>query len=96
MTSYLGKIQDFIERLDQETLLTLKNISTTKTLKKGDYLLRQDEVCKKSYLIEKGIARNIILMMVKKLQLNCFLRMTWRFHLTVIACKNRAQNLFKP
>lgn len=57
MTSYLDKINDFIHRLDQETLALLHSISTVKTFKKGDYLLRQDEICKKSYLIEKGIAR---------------------------------------
>lgn len=57
MTSYLDKINDFIKQLDQETLAVLHSISTVKTFKKGDYLLRQDEICKKSYLIEKGIAR---------------------------------------
>lgn len=61
MHSYLEKINDFIARLDTETLGALKNISTEKFFKKGEYLLRQDEVCKKSYWIEKGIARKYYL-----------------------------------
>jgi CRP-like cAMP-binding protein len=61
MNAYLNKINDFVARLDTETLTALKSISTEKFLKKGDYLLRQDEVCKKSYWIAKGIARKYYL-----------------------------------
>ncbi len=61
MHSYLNKINDFIARLDKATLTALNEISAVKILKKGDFLLRQDEVCKKSYWIEKGVARKYYL-----------------------------------
>jgi CRP-like cAMP-binding protein len=58
---YLDKINSFIEQLDKEALTTLETISTRKTFKKGEFLLRQDEVCRFSYVIEKGIARKYYL-----------------------------------
>jgi CRP-like cAMP-binding protein len=61
MNSQFEKINDFITRLDTETLTALNTISVEKIFKKGDFLLRQDEVCKKSYWIEKGIARKFYL-----------------------------------
>jgi CRP-like cAMP-binding protein len=61
MNSQLDKITDFIKRLDPETLTALNDISVEKIYKKGDFLLRQDEVCKKSYWVEKGIARKYYL-----------------------------------
>jgi CRP-like cAMP-binding protein len=61
MDSYLEKINGFIARLDLETSTALKSISTDKEFKKGDYLLRQGDVCKKSYWIQKGIARKYYL-----------------------------------
>jgi CRP-like cAMP-binding protein len=61
MTSYLDKINNFINCLDKDTLTILDEISSIRKLKKGDYLLKQDEVCKKSYFIEKGIVRKFYL-----------------------------------
>jgi CRP-like cAMP-binding protein len=61
MNSHLDKISDFITRLDTETLTALNAISVEKMFKKGDFLLQQDEVCKKSYWIEKGVARKYYL-----------------------------------
>ncbi|URC12289.1 Crp/Fnr family transcriptional regulator [Flavobacterium sp. B183] len=61
MNSYLTKIDTFINSLDQETLAALNNISTTRSLKKGEFLLRQDEICSKSYFIEEGIVRKYYL-----------------------------------
>jgi CRP-like cAMP-binding protein len=61
MNSYLDKINDFITKLDTETLTALNSISVEKIFKKGDFLLRQDEICKKSFWIEKGIARKYYL-----------------------------------
>lgn len=61
MTSYLDKINNFIDQLDLDTVTTLKNISASKSFKKGDFILRQGEVCKKSFLLEKGIARKYYL-----------------------------------
>jgi CRP-like cAMP-binding protein len=61
MTSFLQKINNFVENLDSKTLKMLESISITKTYKKGDYLLQQDQICKNSYFIEKGIARKFYL-----------------------------------
>jgi CRP-like cAMP-binding protein len=56
-----NKIENFINNLDAETLSKLQDISIEKTFKKGEFLLRQDEVCKKSFWLEKGIARKYYL-----------------------------------
>ena len=61
MNSQLDKINDFVTILDTETLTALSQISVEKIFYKGDFLLRQDEVCKKSYWIVKGIARKYYL-----------------------------------
>jgi CRP-like cAMP-binding protein len=61
MNPHLEKTNGFITRLDTETLAALNAISVEKTFKKGDFLLRQNEVCRKSYWIEKGIARKYYL-----------------------------------
>jgi CRP-like cAMP-binding protein len=61
MKSYPKKIYNFIDNLDAETLLALQSITTEKQIKKGDYLLRQDEICKKSFWIEKSVARKYYL-----------------------------------
>lgn len=61
MNIQLDKINDFITKLDVETSTALNSISIEKNFKKGDFLLRQGEVCKKSYWIIKGIARKYYL-----------------------------------
>jgi CRP-like cAMP-binding protein len=61
MTSYLDKINSYIKSLDQETMIALQNISAEKNYKKGDLLLRQNEISCKSYLIIKGAARKYYL-----------------------------------
>lgn len=61
MASYLEKIHQFVNDLDNDSLKELQDISTIKTVKKGTILLRQGEVCRKSYWIKKGIARKYYL-----------------------------------
>lgn len=61
MHTYLQKINDFINKLDAESLSILSSISIEKEYKKGDFLLREGDVCKKSCFIEKGIARKYYL-----------------------------------
>lgn len=61
MTSYIDKINNYIKSLDNETLTALQNISIEKTFKKGDLLLRQNEICTKSYLLIEGVARKYYL-----------------------------------
>lgn len=61
MKSYIDKINSYIQALDGETLTVLQNISSEKKYKKGDLLLRQNEICVKSYLITSGIARKYYL-----------------------------------
>jgi CRP-like cAMP-binding protein len=61
MTTQLNKINNFIAALDKEALAALNAISVHKVVKKGAFLLQQNEVCKKSYWIEKGIARKYYL-----------------------------------
>jgi CRP-like cAMP-binding protein len=50
-----------MKALDNETSTVLQQISTEKKYKKGDFLLRQNEICGKSYLVIDGIARKYYL-----------------------------------
>ncbi len=61
MNEYLNRIQLFISQLDKETIKALKDISQSKTFKKGEYLLLQGEVCRHSFWIEQGIVRKFYL-----------------------------------
>ncbi|MCU0417672.1 MAG: Crp/Fnr family transcriptional regulator [Cytophagaceae bacterium] len=61
MISYLDKIHSFIESLDHETLSALQNISIEKSYPKGYFLLKQNEICDKSYWIKNGVARKYYL-----------------------------------
>jgi CRP-like cAMP-binding protein len=61
MTNYLDKINDYIKQLDPESLIVLDSISTEKMFKKGDFLLRQHQICAKSYVIEDGVVRKYYL-----------------------------------
>lgn len=57
MHAHLQAITDFINHLDPDSRQALDRITTHKTFQKGDYLLRQDEICRYSFWIEEGIAR---------------------------------------
>lgn len=61
MNSYLEKINAFITRLDADTFAVLESVMVQKQFRKGDYLLRQDEICRSSFLIISGIARKFYL-----------------------------------
>ncbi len=61
MNMQLVKINDFIKNLEPSAMEALSSISIDKVFKKGDYLLHEGDVCKKSYWIEKGIARKYYL-----------------------------------
>lgn len=57
MTEQIEKIQALTSRFDQKTLQALESITTTKQFKKGDHLLQQGEIGRKSHLIVDGLAR---------------------------------------
>lgn len=59
--AYIGKINDYIQNLDGQTVAALQSISLEKNFRKGAFLLRQHEVCKKSYVVIAGIARKYYL-----------------------------------
>jgi CRP-like cAMP-binding protein len=61
MQAYLEKINEFIKNLDKDPRTAFSAMSTTKTFKKGEFLLQQDQICKRSFLIEKGMARKYYL-----------------------------------
>ncbi len=61
MHTYLHKIDKFVTQLAPDTLIALENISATQQFKKGEYLLRQDQVCRSSFYITDGIARKFYL-----------------------------------
>lgn len=57
MTEHIEKIQTLISKFSKETTDVLDSITTTQQFKKGDILLHQHEICRKSYLILDGVAR---------------------------------------
>lgn len=61
MKDYLNKITQLIENLDNETLVALERVSKSKIFQKGDFLLKADSVCSKSYWVESGIIRKFYL-----------------------------------
>jgi CRP-like cAMP-binding protein len=61
MNSYLAKINNFVEQLDSETQLALDRVTRKQRFAKGEFLLRQDEICRQSFFIEKGIVRKFYL-----------------------------------
>lgn len=61
MKIYIDKITHLIENLDEDTLLSLEAVSKSKVFSKGDYLLKAESVCSKSYWVESGIIRKFYL-----------------------------------
>lgn len=61
MKIYIDKITHLIENLDDETLLSLEAVSKSKIFSKGEFLLKADSVCSKSYWVESGIIRKFYL-----------------------------------
>ena len=57
MQLHLDKINKLITTFDEETLKVLDEISYVKTYSKGDYLLKTDSICIKSFWVENGILR---------------------------------------
>lgn len=57
MQHYIDKIKKLIENFDDATLKALTEISYAKTFSKGDYLLKAESICNKSYWVESGILR---------------------------------------
>ena len=61
MKNYINKITQLIENFDNETLVALETVSKSKTFHKGDYLLKAENVCSKSYWVESGVIRKFYL-----------------------------------
>ena len=57
MTAHLEKIKQLIHSLKDDTLKGLEAISSSKTFSKGEYLLQEGSVARKSYWVESGIVR---------------------------------------
>lgn len=57
MQLHIDRIKKLIENFDDATLKALTEVSYSKTFSKGDYLLKADYVCSKSYWVERGILR---------------------------------------
>ncbi|MGU3374826.1 Crp/Fnr family transcriptional regulator [Chryseobacterium sp. M5A1_1a] len=60
MTEHIEKINALISRFDKATLEALESITTIEQFKKGEILLQQGEICRKSRLIINGAARKFL------------------------------------
>ncbi|KOY87687.1 Crp/Fnr family transcriptional regulator [bacterium 336/3] len=61
MHSYLQRIRDFIKNLDVDSSKAFHDMSHIQHFTKGDFLLKEDDVCRKSYWVIRGIARKYYL-----------------------------------
>jgi CRP-like cAMP-binding protein len=61
MNFHLQKINELVVKLDEEAALALQSASVTKEIMKGEFLLRQGDVCRNSFLIKQGVARKFYL-----------------------------------
>jgi CRP-like cAMP-binding protein len=61
MQDYVDKIKILVENLDGETVAALNTISYSKKYSKGDYLLKAESICNKSFWVENGILRKFYL-----------------------------------
>lgn len=61
LISHLAKINALIARLPPSVQRELDRATTPQLCRKGDYLLRQGDVCQASYLVETGLARKYYL-----------------------------------
>lgn len=57
MTEHIEKIRALISSFDQETLEALSKITVVEQFRKGEVLLHQGEICRKSRYIIHGVAR---------------------------------------
>ncbi len=57
---YISWIQHFIDKLDPEAKQALDQLSETKTVRKGEHLLRPGERCRSSFWVQQGILRKYI------------------------------------
>ena len=62
MEKQLAKIDALLKRLPPAVQLLLDGVTTRHTFRKGDYLLRQGDVCQYNFVIETGLARKYYLM----------------------------------
>jgi CRP-like cAMP-binding protein len=61
MKIYIDKIKRLIEHLDKETEKSLESAVKYKKYSKGEYLLKAENVCNKSFWVESGIVRKFYL-----------------------------------
>jgi CRP-like cAMP-binding protein len=61
MHPYIDKINRYVRALDAASLEALQQISFDKKYKKGEMLLRANEVCRNSFQLTSGIARKYYL-----------------------------------
>ncbi len=61
LNEYLIRINSFIHRLDNNVFSALNDLSKTKTYKKGEFLLRQDQVCRHVFTVKEGVLRKFYL-----------------------------------
>ncbi|MCT3924186.1 Crp/Fnr family transcriptional regulator [Elizabethkingia anophelis] len=62
MTEHIEKIRVLVESFDEETKNVMDRLMTIKHLKKGELLLQENEVCRKSYFMVNGIARKFFIL----------------------------------
>lgn len=60
MTHIFNKIENTIKTFNNEVQTLLENLITLRNYSKGEYLLKEGNICTKSFVLEKGIARKYL------------------------------------
>ncbi|WP_454060387.1 Crp/Fnr family transcriptional regulator [Elizabethkingia ursingii] len=74
MTEHIERIQTLVESFDEETTNVMDQLTTIKHLKKGELLLQENEICRKSYFVVKGIARKFFILDNKEITTEFFFK----------------------
>jgi CRP-like cAMP-binding protein len=61
MQVYVDKIKELMDNFESETAEALNTISYTRHYAKGDYLLKAESICDKSFWVDNGILRKFYL-----------------------------------
>jgi CRP-like cAMP-binding protein len=72
MNEHLARIELFLQTLNPSIQHTLEKASSTRLFKKGEYLLREGEICRYSFQITKGIVRKYYLNEGKEITTDLF------------------------
>jgi CRP-like cAMP-binding protein len=87
MNNHLARIESFVLNLEASVQQAMEKASITRSFKKGEYLLREGEICRHSFQITKGIVRKYYLNEGKEFTTDLFFAEDLALSLTSYVCQ---------